>query len=203
MKVEQLLTEKNSGIESWTIHNMSGVPKNFRKIDGFWEKPVEVERWQRSYGDAKKERAVKLTAALQAYAEKNGFRADTDPEMLRQWKRDDADEAREKRAEAAEKKRNRPTLDQLWHHVEEALGNSFPDGDPHDSIAPYLNKHDLDWDDVDKAVAKATRNKHKTLHSYMADMWDSYADDALHDAKHGHHGEDYSHEWFAQANPWR
>ncbi len=46
MKISELLVEKkNSGIETWSVSNMLGFIKKFRKIDGHWERPEDRERW--------------------------------------------------------------------------------------------------------------------------------------------------------------
>jgi hypothetical protein len=183
MKINELLTEKGSGIETWPVSNMLGYVKKFRKIDGWWEHPVEVERWMKG-------NQIPQT------------RASMSDERRRQKEWDDIDkeERRSQREAARLKKANRPTDYDIVAAGEDAIGQSFPDGDPSDHLRDYLDKHGLEWSDVNAAFKKIHK---KDFYKYLADMWDSHAADALHDAKGGAYGEHYDNEWFSQGNPWK
>lgn len=195
MKFAELITEKGNGIETWPVSNMLGYVKKFRKIDGWWEHPVEVERWMKSH--AAPEPKLRNSAALEKAKAKY---PNVDPEMALRWHKDDEEEAKEQRLQAREKKRNRPSDYDIVAAGEDAIGQSFPDGDPSDHLRDYLDKHDLDWTDVNAAFKKIHK---KEFYAYLADMWDDHAADALHDAKGGAYGEHYDNEWFAQGNPWK
>jgi hypothetical protein len=173
MKTFELITEKGSGIETWPVSNMLG----------WWEHPIEVERWMKG-------------------SQIPQTRASMSDERRRQkeWEDIDKEERRAQREAARLKKANRPTDDQIVERGENAIGNSFPDGDPIDTFGPWLHKHGLDMADVDAAFKK--RHK-KGFYAYLAAMWDDAAASALHDAQQGSHGEHYDNEWFAQNNPWK
>lgn len=87
--------------------------------------------------------------------------------------------------EAAKKEKaaNKLTADQIYRHVCDLIGETFPDGDPSDSVAPWLRQHGLTMADVDKAFKK---NGKTDMYGYIASMWDELAADALHDANNGH-----------------
>lgn len=183
MKIAELLTEKDSGIETWPVSNMLGHVKKFRKIDGWWEHPVEVERW------------MKGSHIPQT-------RASMSDERRRQKEWNDIDKEARQAAREAErlKQASRPTDHEIVAVGENAIGQSFPDGDPSDYLHPFLKKHGLDFRDVNAAFKKIHK---KDFYKYLADMWDDHAADSLHDAKQGHHGEHYDNQWFAQGNPWK
>jgi hypothetical protein len=190
MRLSEYLKEMQ-GVETWTVHNMSGYPKKFRKIDGFWEHPTEVKNWINS-------RDIPSTRAERS--EKS-----SDEKLRAQWEREDR---RAERDAARLKKLSHPSLAEIWDEVENAIGNSFPDGDPIDSLHDYMDKHDVTMDEINLAVKKNVMGrgrgkKNYGMYDYLADMWDDMARDRLHDAKMGAHGEHYEHEWFAGNNPWR
>lgn len=154
MKIKDLL--EANGSEHWTVHNMSGVPKKFKKIDGFWEKPTEVEAWIRSHGDPKYEREV-----------------------------DREQRKREREAEKAERDERRAArppkvdLDTVWRKFEDVVGQVFPDGDPTDYMGPWFKRTyniEYDWGQyLDKAAKKNGYKGGWT--GYMAQMHDDYVDD--------------------------
>jgi hypothetical protein len=201
MKFAELITEKGNGIETWQVSNMSGYVKKFRKIDGWWEKPVEVDRWMKGHEipsdpiRASKERLAKAQAKYGAHVD-----AHTALRWMKDDEEDEKEERRETKAKAAAKKANAQTAFQIVAAGEDAIGQSFPDGDPSDYLRDYLDKHDLEWSDVNAAFKKVHK---KEFYPYLADMWDDHARDALHDAKGGAYGEHYDNEWFAQRNPWK
>mgnify|MGYP001318642400 CR=1 FL=1 len=113
-------------------------------------------------------------------------------------------------------KPKKPSDLELWQKVETAISNSFPDGDPIDHLP-----RGVDMDDIDRAVAKfaGSRGKGKKkygLYDYLADMWDDFQGDAVHDAnedlKRGNaprehsvffHYDDEANKIVKERNPWR
>ena len=188
---------RGNGVEYWTIHNVSGHPKKFKKIDGWWEHPVEVERWMKS-SEIPEPKVRASVVRLQKAHEKFGSHVPAD--MALRWLKDDEENEREERRAARELKANRPKPEAMVNFALDAFGSSFPDGDPIDQIGPYLKKHGLEFSDLNAAFQKIHK---KTYYQYLADMWDDYAQDALADAKQGAYGEHYDDQWFAQGNPWK
>lgn len=211
MKLVDLLTEK-SGIEFWTIHNMSGHPKKFKKIDGFWESPREVESWQKSHEIP--EPKIKLSAGMKAKLEKarEKYGRHYDDAALLRWIQDDEDDEKYEREKAAKKATNAPSAEEIFYAVQDSTSN-MPDGDPIDSLGPWMDQHGVTMDEVDAAVDAMTKTRRNILsrntskpygfYDYIADVWDDFAADHLHDAKQGAYGEIYDDEWFARGNPWR
>lgn len=109
----------------------------------------------------------------------------------------DAEEAKVR----AEREANKPKLGEIWSKFVQAVGDSFPDGDPFDRIGPWMQQHGLTIDDLDRAVADSS--DHRTAHDYLASMWDDYSRDAEHDAIMGAHGQTYDDQWFQHPNPWK
>ena len=48
----------------------------------------------------------------------------------------------------------KPSTDEVWRKIEDAVANSFPDGDPYDMLWPWLERNGLDNDDVVRAARK-------------------------------------------------
>lgn len=99
--------------------------------------------------------------------------------------------ARDREYARAEREANRkPKVDlgKVYRMVIDAIGNSFPDGDPIDHIIPALRRmgvasHDA-MDVANKAMkAHGGKIEKKGVYPYLAVMWDDSAADALHDAK--------------------
>ena len=87
-----------------------------------------------------------------------------------------AERAEAKKAEKEEKEK----LDsQLYHKVVDAIGNSFPDGDPMDHFMDWMDRKGLDMKDVDRVFKKY---EGKSYYRYLANMWDDYAGDNMADA---------------------
>jgi hypothetical protein len=85
-----------------------------------------------------------------------------------------------KAAQRKKSKEERAALDvALLNKVENAISNSFPDGDPMDWFVGFLEKHNLDLSDVDRVMKKQYG---RTYDQYQIDMWDSFAADSEHDA---------------------
>lgn len=96
----------------------------------------------------------------------------------------------------------KPKAGEIWSKFQQAVGDSFPDGDPFDRMGPWMRQHDLTMHDLDAAVAEFN-GKNETAHSYLAQMWDDHAGDAEHDALQGAHGDTYDDQWFNRGNPWK
>ena len=160
MKLNEIIVEA-SGAEYQTIHNLVGIPKKFKKIDGAWENPIEAEYWMKS-----KDNPV----ADREYDKK-----------LRQRERE----------QAALDRKNRPTkvdLQSVYAKVIHTIGEVFPDGDPIDYIAPWLERQGVESYDMGDMIDRAMKRfghgrERKGMYGYMADMWDGMTGDAMHDAK--------------------
>jgi hypothetical protein len=74
-------------------------------------------------------------------------------------------------------------LRDLVNIIDDAVGMSFPDGDPFDHIFPKARKLGIRADDVlewlDRAVRKAGMGK--SYHGYLKDLWDDQYGDARSD----------------------
>lgn len=154
MKISDLIEARGQGVEHWTVHNMSGVAKKFKKIDGFWEHPVEVKNWMKSHGDPK------YNAQMEREARKRE----------REYEKADREEA----------KRNKPPkvdLDLVWQKFQTVVGDSFPDGDPIDGMTPWFKKTynlEYDWGKyLDQAAAKHGFKNGYT--DYLATFHDEYS----------------------------
>jgi hypothetical protein len=156
MKLNEIIVEAQ-GVEYLAVHNHAGIPKKFKKIDGWWEKPDEVEQWLNSRANPAGDRAAaKAARAL--------------PKPPRQPRAPKID------------------LQTVYNKVISTIGEVFPDGDPIDYIAPWLERHGIEnyniGDIIDKAMRRFGHGREKKgMYAYMADMWDSMTGDAMHDAK--------------------
>lgn len=81
-----------------------------------------------------------------------------------------------------------PTVKKMSTHdihwkVTELIGSSFPDGDPIDSIGPWMKKNDVSMDEINAAFDKEERRFFKDgMYGYLSSKWDDMADDAVCDA---------------------
>jgi hypothetical protein len=111
--------------------------------------PVEMRGSPKALADFKKDVLAKVT-----------FKRDTSA----------ADSNRERSARA---------LEQLADIIADAAGNSFPDGDPFDTIFPKARRMGIPPDSVidwlDRAVKKAGMGK--SYHDYLANLWDENIED--------------------------
>lgn len=88
-----------------------------------------------------------------------------------------------------EPKKPKADLGHVWADVQDAIGTSFPDGDPIDHLRAYEDRWgQVDMDLIDKAVKQfaGRRGKGKAkygMYDYLADMWDDTQGDQLYDAK--------------------
>ena len=151
---------------AWKIQNLRGVMKNFKDAES-----TDAKAWMKNRGDAKQ--VWDKTAGWQ----QNPKQADRElKKQQRQWERDDREEARANKP----KKRSAEELSAIYRKVEDAIGNSWPDGDPADSFSGYLNRNNYTMDDVDAAFKKHAKT---TYYKYLENMWRDMAADAMHDAK--------------------
>jgi hypothetical protein len=206
MKVTELFEGSRDGIEYRVIHNMMGKAKRFKWIDGDWESPMEAKAWMKSHDLEANKKEPSMSPAMVAAREKYG--SNVSDELLKQWVKQDKDDAAHERMVAREKKNNHPSLEEIWQEAETAIGNAFPDGDPIDALGPWMRKHGVTMDELNLATKKngMGRGKGKKdygFYDYLADMHEDFAQSSLHDAKQGHYGETYDDQWFARPNPWK
>jgi hypothetical protein len=70
------------------------------------------------------------------------------------------------------------TLDAVWRKVEDVVGQIFPDGDPIDYLAPWLEKHGIRDFKIGEILDRAAKkNGYKDLYDYYDSMKDQYARD--------------------------
>jgi hypothetical protein len=116
---------------------------------------------QRGIGDSRKD-FIKDVAA------KIDFRRDNSANVARSK---DAAEKRERTEKA---------LERLAWIIQEETGNSWPDGDPWDNIAPKARKLGIPMDRLlewlDRATKKYIGGPYKTYHDYVAMTWDDFQD---------------------------
>jgi hypothetical protein len=74
----------------------------------------------------------------------------------------------------------KPSSDEIWQRVERAVANYFPDGDPSDYLNPWIERNNLNWDDVTRAIKK---NGYKDLWDYWNALAHDYNSDADHDER--------------------
>jgi hypothetical protein len=142
----------------WNIGNMNGVMKSFHSPDS-----AEAHAWMRNKDAAppSKETRQQIAAAK---------KADADAERAE----------RAKNRKPTVKKMTTGDMYELHDEVTDAIGNSFPDGDPIDGFGDYLKDNKLTMDDVNKAFKKI---EGMTYDKYMKTMWADSAADAAHDAQ--------------------
>lgn len=118
--------------------------------------PVEARGSEQALRDFKKDVMAKVT-----------FRRDTSS----------ADSKRE---------RTNQVLDQLSMIISDAVGNSFPDGDPFDSIYPKARRLGVPADSMIEWLDRAARKGGlgKSYHDYLANLWDDQYADAKSDYEH-------------------
>lgn len=201
MKVAELFEAKTKG--SWKVANLSGVEKTFKSNDiGELDSP-EARAWMKNHGDAK-----------QIW---NGRAWVVDPKVTdREIKKQDREWAKQDREEAKAAKKPAVDLQKVYNIVMDAIGNTFPDGDPFDHYAPKIRKLGVGEYDVGDVVEKAMKKfghgiEKKGTHAYMAQMWDEMSRDAMHDAKSMKNGEEFDSPFIeyengkpvVRSNPWK
>lgn len=77
------------------------------------------------------------------------------------------------------------TLDDVWRKVEDVVGRIFPDGDPIDYLAPWLEKHGIRDFKIGEILDRAAKkNGYKDLYDYYDSMKDQYDRDNVAEAGH-------------------
>lgn len=77
------------------------------------------------------------------------------------------------------------TLDDVWRKVEDVVGRIFPDGDPIDHLAPWLEQHGIRDFKIGEILDRAAKkNGYKDLYDYYDSMKDQYARDNVAEAGH-------------------
>jgi hypothetical protein len=127
-----------------------------------------------------------ITPALRA-AQKN-MAGLASGEIQRQEKQRKADEKAQRQASQyldrvlnrKPAKKSKQDLETLWAKIESVIANSFPDGDPYDSLWPYMQKNGFTQDDVERA---------SKMHGYddLWDYWNTLTQDIENDAYYDWH----------------
>lgn len=86
------------------------------------------------------------------------------------------------RPSLAKPKRVRLTLDLIWEKFQEAIGNSFPDGDPRDFMIDHMKEFRYDHQDLLRAVKKHNKGVTSVSH-LLGQFWEEFARDKLYDAR--------------------
>lgn len=73
------------------------------------------------------------------------------------------------------KAKSKQDLAILWQKIEDVIANSFPDGDPYDTLWPYMQKNGFTQDDVERA---SKMNGYNDLWDY----WNALTQDVENDA---------------------
>ena len=174
MKLSELSIVKEETKGKWKIGNLKGVYKNFKKNDSpdalAWMRDRSTEdhnmKWDESWG--KWVRGANIV----------------DRETAKRIK---DDEKRVRERERAEAKKNQgPTakeLEQLYLDGMDAIGSSFPDGDPIDHMLDTLNRNNWTTHEIDLAFKKYGHgHEKKGFYAAVEGMWDDMQPDQMHDA---------------------
>lgn len=179
MKVTELFEATGNTKGSWKIQNLNGVMKTFKD-----DESPDARAWMRNRGDATQ--IWDKTSGRWIMDPKKQEREDrkADREAAK-WDRED------RKAERDAKPGAGIDLKKVYDIVMDAIGNSFPDGDPIDHYVRPIQRLGVKefhvGDVVEMALKKHGRGvEKKGVHAYLAQMWDDMAGDAMHDAKAGH-----------------
>lgn len=168
MRVTELLREGTLVEGTWKIQNLDGNYKSFKD-----DQSPEAKAWMSNRGlNTQKWDGTKWYAVAP-------------PAPKRNWWDDEP------------KKPAKPKLNlqAVYNKVIDAIGNSFPDGDPIDTIAPWLERQGVDRYKVGETIEKAMK-KHghgeekKGMYAYLASMWEEHALDVVFDAKNSPESEE-------------
>jgi hypothetical protein len=78
------------------------------------------------------------------------------------------------------------TLNDVWRQVEHVVGQIFPDGDPIDWMAPWLQKRGYKDFQIGEIIDRAARkNGYKDMYAYYDELKQQHADDQAYDAQMG------------------
>lgn len=138
----------------------------------------------------------------------NPLEARSSADVMRDFKKDVMSRVEFRRDTSgtdAKRERVNQVLDELSYIISDAVGNSFPDGDPFDSIYPRARRLGVPADSMIEWLDRAARKGGlgKSYHDYLGNLWDDQYADAKSDADHGSSdrynmigGDNYR-------NPWR
>jgi len=174
-KLLESFSQIDEGYEDRVNQVVSIIQQN--NSDGITRKDFasEFERAARQAG------AVEMRGSPQA---KRDFQKDVMAKV--QFKRDNSAATSNKAAAEA-------AMAKLDYIINDAVGNSFPDGDPWDAIAPRARRLGIREDDLIKWLDRWARKEAGVKggwHAYLANAWDDFASS---DADTGSH----------TRNPWR
>jgi|SRR5271157_2728339 len=117
--------------------------------------------------------------------EGRGWAADMARENRERHRKErEAFHAEEKARKAAEREKAKPKktpLHTIWLKVNQAISDTFPDGDPLDYIHNWMVRNNVTIADVNKAFRD---NGDTGFYPYMKSMWDEHASQAISDARH-------------------
>lgn len=189
---------------SWKIQNLNGVMKTFKDSE-----QADARAWMKNRGDAS-----------QIWDKTTGRWIENPKKVDRELKKADREVAKWDRLDRAEEKaRTNPKVDlqAIYNKVMDAVGNTFPDGDPIDHLIQPLKRMGVPEYSIGEYIDKALK-KHghgtekKGMYAYMAIMWDEMTKDAMYDAKNAaKKGEKYSSPFVdydgatpePKSNPWK
>lgn len=151
---------------SWKIQNMGGILKNFKDAES-----PEARAWMKNRTGDEGSKWNKERGAWEGSARERK----EDREQGQRQRQRDAD-----REDHKPKKTSAAGLDKLYQKAEDYIGQSFPDGDPMDYIAPYMRTNGYQTGDLDLAYKK---NVKMDFYKYLATTWKEHAADRVYDAR--------------------
>lgn len=94
----------------------------------------------------------------------------------------------------AKKERIEKVMNQLMLIIDDAIGNSFPDGDPFDHIWPKARALGVPANDVLEWLDRTIRKNRagKSYHDYLSKVWDDYTSGNM---GHGDQFKDLDNPW--------
>ena len=139
----QLADDIANGKYSASSYNMKQLHNTLNTIVA-----AEKEMEQLYFGEARE-----MSPALKA-AQKNLVDLSTGEVRRREASRKAAEKGQRAASKYIKSLDKKPSTDEVWRKIEDAIANSFPDGDPYDTLWPWLNRNGLDNDDVVRAARK-------------------------------------------------
>lgn len=139
----QLADDIANGKYSASSYNMKQLHNTLNTIVA-----AEKEMEKLYFGEARE-----MSPALRA-AQKNLVDLSTGEVRRREASRKAAEKGQRAASKYLKSLDKKPSTDEVWRKIEDAIANSFPDGDPYDTLWPWLNRNGLDNDDVVRAARK-------------------------------------------------
>lgn len=175
MKLSELSIVKEETKGKWKIGNLKGVYKNFKSEDS-----ADAKAWMR-------DRTSEADAANMIWDSRTGHWKEDPKASERQNKKDEKERAREEKEQEDWDNRFKPTdkdLKMLYDRGIEAIGSSFPDGDPIDHMLRYLDPKHWTTDEIDQAFKKFGHGyEKKGFYATVEGTWDDFSSDTIADAK--------------------